>query len=148
MWPARRTSRRRKRRRCWRLGRGAAGRTTYTEKVGGARTRPRPPTAWGSSTLPRPTTPSRRAGTTYTAAEYASRIAGILAGIPMAGMSSTYATLPELTAVTAAQRVGAAKRCQRGQADPDPRRPDGQNRPRGQLPDHHPGKRQRGLEQD
>lgn len=38
--------------------------------------------------------------TTYTAAEYASRIAGVLAGIPM-GMSSTYARLPELTAVTA-----------------------------------------------
>lgn len=38
--------------------------------------------------------------TTYTAAEYASRIAGILAGIPM-GMSCTYAALPELTAVTA-----------------------------------------------
>ena len=37
--------------------------------------------------------------TTYTAAEYASRIAGILAGIP-SGMSSTYAKLPELTAVT------------------------------------------------
>ena len=37
---------------------------------------------------------------TYTAAEYASRIAGILAGIPM-GMSATYAPLPELTAVTA-----------------------------------------------
>ena len=37
--------------------------------------------------------------TTYTAAEYASRMAGILAGIP-AGMSSTYAKLPELTAVT------------------------------------------------
>ena len=36
---------------------------------------------------------------TYTAAEYASRIAGILAGIPM-GMSCTYAALPELTAVT------------------------------------------------
>lgn len=38
--------------------------------------------------------------TTYTAAEYASRIAGILAGIPM-GMSCTNATLPEITAVTA-----------------------------------------------
>ena len=37
---------------------------------------------------------------TYTAAEYASRIAGVLAGIPM-GMSCTYASLPELTAVTA-----------------------------------------------
>lgn len=37
--------------------------------------------------------------TTFTAAEYASRIAGILAGIPM-GMSSTYAALPELTSVT------------------------------------------------
>lgn len=37
---------------------------------------------------------------TYTAAEFASRIAGILAGIPM-GMSCTYAPLPELTAVTA-----------------------------------------------
>ena len=37
--------------------------------------------------------------TTYTAAEYASRIAGVLAGIP-SGMSSTYAQLPELTAVT------------------------------------------------
>ena len=37
--------------------------------------------------------------TTYTAAEYASRIAGILAGIPM-GMSATYAPLTELTAVT------------------------------------------------
>ena len=37
--------------------------------------------------------------TTYTAAEYASRMAGILAGIP-SGMSSTYAKLPELTAVT------------------------------------------------
>lgn len=37
---------------------------------------------------------------TYTAAEYASRIAGILAGTPM-GMSATYAPLPELTAVTA-----------------------------------------------
>lgn len=37
---------------------------------------------------------------TYTAGEYASRIAGILAGIPM-GMSATYASLPELTAVTA-----------------------------------------------
>ncbi len=37
--------------------------------------------------------------TTYTAAEYASRIAGVLAGIP-AGMSATYAQLPELTAVT------------------------------------------------
>lgn len=36
----------------------------------------------------------------YTAAQYASRIAGILAGIPM-GMSSTYAALPELTEVTA-----------------------------------------------
>ena len=36
----------------------------------------------------------------YTAAQYASRIAGILAGIPM-GMSSTYAPIPELTAVTA-----------------------------------------------
>ena len=36
---------------------------------------------------------------TYTAGEYASRIAGILAGIP-AGMSATYAQLPELTAVT------------------------------------------------
>ena len=41
--------------------------------------------------------------TTYTAAEYASRIAGILAGIP-SGMSSTYAPLPELTAVTARSR--------------------------------------------
>lgn len=41
------------------------------------------------------------AGTTeYTAAQYASRIAGILAGIP-SGMSCTYAALPELTAVTA-----------------------------------------------
>lgn len=38
--------------------------------------------------------------TTFTAAQYASRIAGILAGIPM-GMSSTYAPLPELTEVTA-----------------------------------------------
>lgn len=37
--------------------------------------------------------------TTYTAAEYASRIAGILAGIP-SSMSATYAPLPELTAVT------------------------------------------------
>ena len=37
--------------------------------------------------------------TTYTAAEYASRIAGVLAGIPM-GMSCTYAPLEELTAVT------------------------------------------------
>lgn len=37
--------------------------------------------------------------TTYTAGQYASRIAGILAGIPM-GMSATYAPLPELTAVT------------------------------------------------
>lgn len=37
---------------------------------------------------------------TFTAAQYASRIAGILAGIPM-GMSSTYAPLPELTEVTA-----------------------------------------------
>ena len=37
--------------------------------------------------------------TTYPAAEFASRIAGILAGIPM-GMSSTYAGLPEVTAVT------------------------------------------------
>lgn len=37
---------------------------------------------------------------TYTAGEYASRIAGILAGIP-SGMSCTYAALPELTAVTA-----------------------------------------------
>lgn len=36
---------------------------------------------------------------TYTAGEYASRIAGILAGVP-AGMSATYAQLPELTAVT------------------------------------------------
>ena len=35
-----------------------------------------------------------------TAASYCARIAGILAGIPMA-MSSTYAPLPELTAVTA-----------------------------------------------
>lgn len=38
--------------------------------------------------------------TTYTAAEFSSRIAGILAGIPM-GMSCTYASLPEVTAVTA-----------------------------------------------
>ena len=38
--------------------------------------------------------------TTYTAAEFSSRIAGILAGIPM-GMSATYAGLPEVTAVTA-----------------------------------------------
>ena len=38
--------------------------------------------------------------TTYTAAQYASRMAGVLAGIPM-GMSCTYASLPELTAVTA-----------------------------------------------
>lgn len=38
--------------------------------------------------------------TTYTAAEFSSRIAGILAGIPM-GKSSTYASLPEVTAVTA-----------------------------------------------
>ena len=38
--------------------------------------------------------------TTYTAAEFSSRIAGILAGIPM-GMSCTYAPLEELTAVTA-----------------------------------------------
>ena len=37
--------------------------------------------------------------TTYTAAQYASRIAGALAGIPM-GMSCTYAALEELTAVT------------------------------------------------
>lgn len=37
--------------------------------------------------------------TTYTAAQYASRIAGALAGIPM-GMSCTYASLEELTAVT------------------------------------------------
>ena len=37
--------------------------------------------------------------TTYTAGEYSSRIAGVLAGIP-AGMSATYAQLPELTAVT------------------------------------------------
>ena len=37
--------------------------------------------------------------TTYTAAEYASRIAGVLAGIPI-GMSCTNASLPELTAVT------------------------------------------------
>ena len=37
--------------------------------------------------------------TTYTAGEYASRIAGVLAGIP-AGMSATYAPLTELTAVT------------------------------------------------
>lgn len=37
---------------------------------------------------------------TVTAAGYCARIAGILAGIPM-GMSSTYAPLPELTAVTA-----------------------------------------------
>lgn len=37
--------------------------------------------------------------TTYTAAEYASRMAGVLAGIPM-GMSCTYAPLEELTAVT------------------------------------------------
>ena len=37
--------------------------------------------------------------TTYTAGEYASRMAGILAGIP-SGMSATYAQLPELTAVT------------------------------------------------
>lgn len=36
---------------------------------------------------------------TYTAGQYASRIAGLLAGIP-AGMSGTYAKLPELTAVT------------------------------------------------
>lgn len=36
---------------------------------------------------------------TYTAAEYASRIAGVLAGIPQS-MSSTYAALEELTAVT------------------------------------------------
>lgn len=36
---------------------------------------------------------------TYTAAEYASRMAGVLAGIP-SGMSATYAQLPELTAVT------------------------------------------------
>ena len=44
---------------------------------------------------------SIKAGNTaYTAAEYASRIAGVLAGIPM-GMSCTYASLPELTAVTA-----------------------------------------------
>lgn len=35
-----------------------------------------------------------------TAASYCARIAGVLAGIPM-GMSSTYAPLPELTAVTA-----------------------------------------------
>ena len=41
---------------------------------------------------------SIKAGNTaYTAAEYASRIAGVLAGIPM-GMSCTYASLPELTA--------------------------------------------------
>lgn len=38
--------------------------------------------------------------TTYTAAEFSSRIAGILAGIPM-GMSCTYASLPEVTGVTA-----------------------------------------------
>ena len=38
--------------------------------------------------------------TAYTAAEYTSRIAGILAGIPPS-MSATYAKLPELTAVTA-----------------------------------------------
>ena len=37
--------------------------------------------------------------TTYTAGEYASRIAGVLAGIP-SGMSATYAPLTELTAVT------------------------------------------------
>ena len=37
--------------------------------------------------------------TTYTAAEYASRMAGVLAGIPM-GMSCTFAPLEELTAVT------------------------------------------------
>ena len=36
---------------------------------------------------------------TYTAGQYASRIAGVLAGIP-AGMSATYAPLTELTAVT------------------------------------------------
>ena len=36
---------------------------------------------------------------TYTAGQYASRIAGVLAGIP-AGMSATYAPLMELTAVT------------------------------------------------
>lgn len=36
----------------------------------------------------------------YTAAEFASRLAGILAGIPM-GMSCTYASLPEVTGVTA-----------------------------------------------
>lgn len=38
--------------------------------------------------------------TAFTAAEFSSRIAGILAGIPM-GMSCTYASLPEVTAVTA-----------------------------------------------
>ncbi|QUO37566.1 phage tail sheath protein [Dysosmobacter sp. Marseille-Q4140] len=38
--------------------------------------------------------------TTYTAAQFSSRLAGILAGIPM-GMSSTNASLPEVTAVTA-----------------------------------------------
>ena len=39
-------------------------------------------------------------GKEYTAGEYASRVAGILAGIPM-GMSATYAPLPEVTSVTA-----------------------------------------------
>lgn len=42
--------------------------------------------------------------TSFTAGQYASRLAGILAGIPI-GMSATYAALPELTEVT--ERSGA-----------------------------------------
>ncbi len=83
---------------------------------------------------------------TYTAGQYASRIAGVLAGIP-AGMSATYA--PDgADRRDAPLHTGTGGGHQSGQAHPDPRRRQGQDRPGRQLPDHHPRRGESGLAQD